>query len=121
LWTAATGLTEIHCRRNDRLHCLSALKQASKFEPAFEVPEVDQLDAKRGRVVGRYRTRPRRARQGRRWRIWKMTVEAVWLPDCVTLTLVRESPSGLGRIGGVPVPFDFARRGTCNSNRYSPS
>jgi hypothetical protein len=56
-WTAATGLPDLHCCKNGRLYRLKALKPATKFEPAFEVLRVDHLDAKRGRVVGRYRTR----------------------------------------------------------------
>jgi hypothetical protein len=56
-WTAATGLPDLHCCKNGRLYRLKALKPATKFEPAFEVLRVDQLDAKRGQVVGRYRTR----------------------------------------------------------------
>jgi hypothetical protein len=50
-------LPDLHCCKNGRLYRLKALKPATKFEPAFEVLRVNQLDAKRGRVVGRYRTR----------------------------------------------------------------
>jgi hypothetical protein len=56
-WTAATGITELHCRKNGRLYRLRALQPTHKFEPAFEVLRVDHLDDKRGRAVGRYRTR----------------------------------------------------------------
>lgn len=56
-WTAAVGLTDLHCCKNGRLYRLRALQVSSKYEPAFEVLRVDYLDAKRGRAVGRYRTR----------------------------------------------------------------
>jgi len=56
-WTAATGIPDLHCCKNGRLYRLRALKTTGKFEPAFEVLRVDHLDAKRGRPVGRYRTR----------------------------------------------------------------
>jgi hypothetical protein len=56
-WTAATGITDLHCCKNGRLYRLRALQPTNKFEPAFEVLRVDYLDAKRGRQVGRYRTR----------------------------------------------------------------
>jgi hypothetical protein len=56
-WTAATDIIDLHCRKNGRLYRLRGLKFASKHEPAFEVLRVDYLDAKRGRPVGRYRTR----------------------------------------------------------------
>jgi hypothetical protein len=56
-WTAATDIIDLHCRKNGRLYRLRGLKFASKHEPAFEVLRVDSLDAKRGRPVGRYRTR----------------------------------------------------------------
>lgn len=56
-WTAATDITDLHCRKNGRLYRLRALQPTNKFEPAFEVLRVDHLDAKRGRPVGRYRTR----------------------------------------------------------------
>ncbi len=56
-WTAATDITDLHCCKNGRLYRLRALQTADKFEPAFEVLRVDYLDAKRGRPVGRYRTR----------------------------------------------------------------
>ena len=47
----------MHCRKNGRLYRLRALAKAGKREPAFELLRVDYLDAKRGRQVGRYRTR----------------------------------------------------------------
>ena len=56
-WTAATGIPDLHCCKNGRLYMLRALQTSSKYEPAFEVLRVDRLDAKRGRLVGRYRTR----------------------------------------------------------------
>jgi hypothetical protein len=56
-WTAATGITDLHCCKNGRLYRLRVLQPTNKFEPAFEVLRVDYLDAKRGRQVGRYRTR----------------------------------------------------------------
>lgn len=56
-WTTAADIPDLHCRKNGRLYRLHALKPTSKFEPAFEVLRVDNLDAKRGRIVGRYRTR----------------------------------------------------------------
>ena len=56
-WTAATGITDLHCRKNGRLYRLRGLQTTNKFEPAFEVLRVDHLEANRGRSVGRYRTR----------------------------------------------------------------
>jgi hypothetical protein len=56
-WTAATGVTDLHCCKNGRLYRLRALQTTNKFEPAFEVLRVDHLEARRGRPVGRYRTR----------------------------------------------------------------
>ena len=56
-WTSATGVADLHCCKNGRLYRLRALQTTGKFEPAFEVLRVDHLDAKRGRPVGRYRTR----------------------------------------------------------------
>jgi hypothetical protein len=56
-WTAATGITDLHCCKNGRLYRLRGLQTTNKFEPAFEVLRVDHLEAKRGRSVGRYRTR----------------------------------------------------------------
>jgi len=56
-WTAAAGAPDLHCCKNGRLYRLHALKNTGKFEPAFEVLRVDHLGAKRGRTVGRYRTR----------------------------------------------------------------
>jgi hypothetical protein len=56
-WTAATGIPDLHCCKNGRLYRLRPLQTTSKHEPAFEVLRVDYLDAKRGRPVGRYRTR----------------------------------------------------------------
>ncbi len=56
-WTAAIGTPDLHCCKNDRLYRLHPLNTAGKYEPAFEVLRVDYLDAKRGRSVGRYRTR----------------------------------------------------------------
>lgn len=56
-WTAATGIPDLHCFKNGRLYRLRALQTTGKYEPAFEVLRVDHLEAKRGRPVGRYRTR----------------------------------------------------------------
>lgn len=56
-WTAATEITDLHCRKNGRLYRLRSLQNVGKHEPAFEVLRVDYLSAKRGRSVGRYRTR----------------------------------------------------------------
>lgn len=56
-WTAAEGIPDLHCCKNGRLYRLHPLKPAGKYEPAFEVLRIDYLDAKRGRSVGRYRTR----------------------------------------------------------------
>ncbi len=50
-------ISDLHCRKNGRLYRLRALQPTGKYEPAFEVLRVDYLDAKRGRPVGRYRTR----------------------------------------------------------------
>jgi hypothetical protein len=56
-WTAATGIADLHCCKNGRLYRLRPLPTTTKHEPAFEVLRVDDLEAKRGRPVGRYRTR----------------------------------------------------------------
>jgi hypothetical protein len=56
-WTAATDISDLHCRKNGRLYRLRTLQTTGKIEPAFEVLRVDFLGAKRGRPVGRYRTR----------------------------------------------------------------
>lgn len=56
-WTAATDIPDLHCRKNGRLYRLRSLQNAGRHEPAFAVLRVDHLDAKRGREVGRYRTR----------------------------------------------------------------
>lgn len=56
-WTAATGISDLHCCKNGQLYRLRPLQTTSKHEPAFEVLRVDYLEAKRGRPVGRYRTR----------------------------------------------------------------
>jgi hypothetical protein len=56
-WTAATGVVDLYCCKNGRLYRLRALLTRGKHEPAFEVLRVDYLEAKRGRALGRYRTR----------------------------------------------------------------
>ena len=56
-WTAANGVSDMHCCKNGRLYRLRPLQATNKHEPAFEVLRVDHLEAKRGRVIGRYRTR----------------------------------------------------------------
>lgn len=55
--TPANGIADLHCRKNGHLYRIHALQRIGKHEPAFEVLRVDSLDSKRGRPVGRYRTR----------------------------------------------------------------
>ncbi len=54
---AATSLPDLYLCKNGCLYLLRALKPASKIEPAFGMLRIEKLDAKRGRVVGRYRAR----------------------------------------------------------------
>ncbi len=57
-WTAATGIADLHCRKNGRLFRLKPLeKGASPLAPTVEVWEVKSLEDKRGVPIGRYRTR----------------------------------------------------------------
>ena len=86
--TAATGLAESHCCKNGHCYRFTALKPTSTFEPAFEVPRVDQLDATRGGWWGAIGRGPRRGGRSRRWHNRKMTFDAVQSLGCVTLTLV---------------------------------
>ncbi len=55
--TAATELPDLHCHKSSLFYGLEALKPASKSHLPGKVSPVDQLDAKRRWVVGRYRTR----------------------------------------------------------------
>jgi hypothetical protein len=56
-WTPATDVIDLHSRKNGRLYRLRSLQNVGKQQPAFEVLRVDSIDSKRGRLVGRYRTR----------------------------------------------------------------